>query len=60
MAIQTSFVVILLSLWWQEASIIYVDQPVGTGFSYTSSTRDIHHEEEVVSEDIFDFFQVDF
>lgn len=51
---------ILINLWWQEASIIYVDQPVGTGFSYSSNTRDIRHDEEGVSEDMFDFFQVDF
>jgi hypothetical protein len=37
-----------------------VDQPVGTGFSYSSDLRDIRHDEEGVSEDMYDFFQVVF
>lgn len=40
------------------SSIIFVDQPVGTGFSYSSDVRDIRHDEEGVSEDMYDFFQV--
>jgi len=42
----------------QVSSIIFVDQPVGTGFSYSTDVRDIRHDEEGVSEDMFDFFQV--
>ncbi len=37
-----------------------MDQPVGTGFSYSSDLRDIRHDEEGVSEDMYDFFQVVF
>jgi serine carboxypeptidase-like clade 4 len=37
-----------------------VDQPVGTGFSYSSDLRDIRHNEAGVSEDMFDFFQAFF
>jgi serine carboxypeptidase-like clade 4 len=44
--------------WDKEANIIFVDQPLETGFSYSSSKT--RHEEEVVSEDIFDFFQAFF
>jgi serine carboxypeptidase-like clade 4 len=35
-----------------------VDQPVGTGYSYSTDSRDIRHDEEGVSEDMYDFFQV--
>lgn len=46
--------------WDQEASIIYIDLPVGTGFSYSTNSGDIRHDAEGVSEDIFDFFQAFF
>lgn len=42
----------------QVSNIIFVDQPVGTGFSYSTDIRDIRHDEEGVSEDMYDFFQV--
>ncbi|XP_062017571.1 serine carboxypeptidase-like [Rosa rugosa] len=43
---------------WDKASnLLYVDQPVGTGFSYTSDSRDIRHNEEGVSNDLYDFLQ---
>ncbi|KAM5584252.1 hypothetical protein ABKV19_003888 [Rosa sericea] len=43
---------------WDKASnLLYVDQPVGTGFSYTSDSRDIRHDEEGVSNDLYDFLQ---
>lgn len=35
-----------------------MDQPVGTGFSYSTDLRDLRHDEEGVSEDMYDFFQV--
>ncbi|CAH8383402.1 unnamed protein product [Eruca vesicaria subsp. sativa] len=41
---------------WDKASnIIYVDQPVGTGFSYTSDKSDLRHDEDGVSNDLYDF-----
>lgn len=44
---------------WDKASnLLYVDQPVGTGFSYTSDRRDIRHNEDGVSDDLYDFLQV--
>ncbi|XP_024366882.1 serine carboxypeptidase-like isoform X1 [Physcomitrium patens] len=43
--------------WDKVSSIIFVDQPVGTGFSYSTDIRDIRHDEEGVSEDMYDFFQ---
>jgi hypothetical protein len=42
----------------QVSSIIFVDQPIGTGFSYSTDVRDIRHDEEGVGEDMYDFFQV--
>ncbi|MCO5556362.1 hypothetical protein L7F22_009910 [Adiantum nelumboides] len=44
--------------WDQISNIIFVDQPVGTGFSYTSDYRDIRHDEIGVSQDLYDFIQV--
>lgn len=44
--------------WDKVSSIIFVDQPVGTGFSYSTDIRDIRHDEEGVGEDMYDFFQV--
>lgn len=35
-----------------------MDQPTGTGFSYTSDKRDIRHNENGVSDDLYDFLQV--
>ncbi|KAJ0970148.1 hypothetical protein J5N97_023025 [Dioscorea zingiberensis] len=46
---------------WDKASnLIYVDQPTGTGFSYSSDRRDIRHNEKGVSDDLYDFLQVFF
>ncbi|KAI4302316.1 hypothetical protein MLD38_038077 [Melastoma candidum] len=55
-----------MSLVWNEygwdkvSNLIYVDQPVGTGFSYTSDKRDIRHNENGVSDDLYDFLQAFF
>ncbi|XP_022865881.1 serine carboxypeptidase 3-like [Olea europaea var. sylvestris] len=55
-----------LSLVWNEygwdkvSNILYVDQPTGTGFSYSSDRRDIRHDEKGVSNDLYDFLQVSF
>ncbi|GAQ90007.1 Serine carboxypeptidase [Klebsormidium nitens] len=37
------------------ANLIFVDQPIGTGFSYSHDPRDIVHTEKGVSEDMYDF-----
>lgn len=50
-------VIISLTL-LQVSNILFVDQPVGTGFSYTSDKRDIRHDEKGVSDDLYDFLQV--
>ncbi|KEH29968.1 serine carboxypeptidase-like protein [Medicago truncatula] len=43
---------------WDKASnILFVDQPIGTGFSYTSNEDDIPHDETGVSNDLYDFLQ---
>ena len=35
-----------------------MDQPIGTGFSYSTDRRDIRHNEDGVSNDLYDFLQV--
>ncbi|XP_010535625.1 PREDICTED: serine carboxypeptidase-like 48 isoform X2 [Tarenaya hassleriana] len=46
---------------WDKASnLIYVDQPVGTGFSFTSDDSDLRHDEDGVSNDLYDFLQAFF
>lgn len=42
----------------QASNLIYVDQPTGTGFSYSSDKHDIRHNEQGVSNDLYDFLQV--
>ncbi|KAL2326689.1 hypothetical protein Fmac_025747 [Flemingia macrophylla] len=55
-----------LSLEWNEygwdkaSNLIYVDQPTGTGFSYSTDLRDIRYNEEGVSNDLYDFIQAFF
>ncbi|XP_042506540.1 serine carboxypeptidase-like [Macadamia integrifolia] len=55
-----------LSLQWNEygwdkvSNLLYVDQPTGTGFSYSSDKRDTRHNEEGVSNDLYDFLQAFF
>ncbi|KAL2525887.1 Serine carboxypeptidase-like 49 [Abeliophyllum distichum] len=41
--------------WDKVSNILYVDQPIGTGFSYSSDRRDIRHDEKGVSDDLYDF-----
>ncbi|KAF4346613.1 hypothetical protein G4B88_003879 [Cannabis sativa] len=55
-----------LSLVWNEhgwdkaSNLLFVDQPTGTGFSYTSDDTDIRHDEDGVSNDLYDFLQAFF
>ncbi|WJX74328.1 Serine carboxypeptidase-like 48 [Trifolium repens] len=55
-----------LSLVWNEygwdaaSNIIFVDQPIGTGFSYTTDDSDIRHDENEISNDLYDFLQAFF
>ncbi|KAI3520161.1 hypothetical protein L1887_09406 [Cichorium endivia] len=46
--------------WDQASNLLYVDQPTGTGFSYSSDKRDIRHNEQGVSDDLYDFLQAFF
>nr|AMN14854.1 putative serine carboxypeptidase type 3 [Nepenthes mirabilis] len=46
--------------WDQASNIIYVDQPTGTGFSYSNDSRDIRDTEVGVSNDLYDFIQAFF
>ncbi|KAL3530509.1 hypothetical protein ACH5RR_009831 [Cinchona calisaya] len=55
-----------LSLVWNDfgwdkiSNLLYVDQPTGTGFSYSSSKDDIRHDEIGISNDLYDFLQAFF
>ncbi|PNX61512.1 serine carboxypeptidase 48-like protein, partial [Trifolium pratense] len=42
------------------SNIIFVDQPIGTGFSSSSDDSDIPHDETGVSNDLYDFLQAFF
>ncbi|KAL0887297.1 hypothetical protein Bca101_011280 [Brassica carinata] len=46
--------------WNQVSNIIYVDQPVGTGFSTLSDTDVLRHDETGVSNDLYNFLQAFF
>ncbi|KAL2557447.1 Serine carboxypeptidase-like 47 [Forsythia ovata] len=46
--------------WDKVSNLIYVDQPIGTGFSYSSHSDDIRHSEDGVSNDLYDFLQAFF
>ncbi|GMH13304.1 hypothetical protein Nepgr_015145 [Nepenthes gracilis] len=46
--------------WDQASNLIFVDQPTGTGFSYSTDRRDIRHSEDGVSNDLYDFLQAFF
>ncbi|XP_038717255.1 serine carboxypeptidase-like [Tripterygium wilfordii] len=43
--------------WNNMSNIIYVDQPIGTGFSYTTNDDDIRYHTIGVSNDLYDFLQ---
>nr|GLL33953.1 serine carboxypeptidase-like [Ipomoea trifida] len=43
--------------WDKVSNLIYVDQPTGTGFSYSSSMKDIRYDENGVSNDLYAFLQ---
>ncbi|KAK4279627.1 hypothetical protein QN277_011375 [Acacia crassicarpa] len=46
--------------WDKVSNLLYVDQPIGTGFSYSTDMRDIRHDEKGVSNDLYDFLQAFF
>ncbi|KAG7556158.1 Peptidase S10 serine carboxypeptidase [Arabidopsis suecica] len=46
--------------WDKISNLIYVDQPIGTGFSYTYDSTDLRHDEDSVSNDLYDFLQAFF
>ncbi|KAJ4777805.1 Carboxypeptidase [Rhynchospora pubera] len=46
--------------WDQVSNLIYVDQPVGTGFSYSTDNGDTCHDENCVSTDLYNFLQAFF
>ncbi|CDP07044.1 unnamed protein product [Coffea canephora] len=46
--------------WDKVSNLIYVDQPTGTGFSYSSSEEDVRHDEFGVSNDLYNFLQAFF
>ncbi|XP_028776242.1 serine carboxypeptidase-like [Neltuma alba] len=46
--------------WDKVSNILFVDQPIGTGFSHASDENDIRHDEEGISNDLLDFLQAFF
>ncbi|KAE9588842.1 putative carboxypeptidase C [Lupinus albus] len=46
--------------WDKVSNIMFVDQPTGTGFSYSSYEEDIRHDELGVSNDLYDFLRAFF
>ncbi|XP_022850618.1 serine carboxypeptidase-like 48 [Olea europaea var. sylvestris] len=46
--------------WDKVSNIIYVDQPTGTGFSYTSDEADIRTDSQGAAVDFYDFMQAFF
>ncbi|KAL0436384.1 UNVERIFIED_CONTAM: Serine carboxypeptidase-like 47 [Sesamum radiatum] len=46
--------------WDKESNLIYIDQPTGTGFSYSSDRADIRTSSEEASVDFYDFLQAFF
>ncbi|XP_077214259.1 serine carboxypeptidase-like [Tasmannia lanceolata] len=46
--------------WDMASNLIFVDQPTGTGFSYSTDVRDIRFGEKGVSNDVYDFLQAFF
>ncbi|XP_030958793.1 serine carboxypeptidase-like isoform X2 [Quercus lobata] len=46
--------------WDMASNLLYVDQPVGTGFSYSTDESDFRHDEGGVSNDLYDFLQAFF
>lgn len=43
--------------WDNSATMIFVDQPINTGFSWSEDDRDRCYDEECVSDDMLDFIQ---
>jgi len=43
--------------WNSKANLLYVDQPVGTGFSYGSGLADYDFNEDQISRDMYEFMQ---
>ncbi|KAL5981792.1 hypothetical protein ACLOJK_015857 [Asimina triloba] len=43
--------------WDKVSNLLYVDQPTGTGFSFSSDERDFRHDELGISDDLYDFLQ---
>nr|XP_027191076.1 serine carboxypeptidase-like 48 [Cicer arietinum] len=46
--------------WDKVSNILFVDQPIGTGFSYTADESEIPHDEIGVSNDLYGFLQAFF
>ncbi|XP_073156558.1 serine carboxypeptidase-like [Henckelia pumila] len=46
--------------WDKVSNLVYVDQPTGTGFSYSNDNDDLRHDEEGISNDLYDFLQAFF
>jgi cathepsin A (carboxypeptidase C) len=43
--------------WNNNANVLYVDQPLGTGFSQTASIKDMRYNEDQVAQDFQTFLE---
>ena len=43
--------------WSQEFSMLYIDNPIGTGFSYTNSSEGFSTNENSVADNLYEFLQ---
>ncbi|XP_038705560.1 serine carboxypeptidase-like 48 isoform X2 [Tripterygium wilfordii] len=43
--------------WDKVSNLLYVDQPIGTGFSYTTNDSDLRKNQNDVTNDLYDFLQ---
>lgn len=43
--------------WNDEAYLLYVDQPIGTGYSYSENEKNVESNEKEVARDIYEFLQ---
>ena len=50
------YIIVMFSLLLSK--VLYVDQPIGIGFSYSSDPHDIRYNEETINNDLYDFLQV--
>eukprot|EP00474_Spongospora_subterranea_P000541 CRZ00999.1 hypothetical protein [Spongospora subterranea] len=44
--------------WHQDANLLFIDNPVGTGFSFSDKPTSLDHNEVTIANDLVDFLQI--